>query len=134
MGFARILTLYLCVSVALYIGTVAMGTPLEFSDTIANVIGVSGTGENTTITTSEELNQTIGQTQLATGRISAAKEYLGGGLSTVWGFILLCFNLVFVPVELMVAVGAPWPITMIIAILPILFIAHLFAFIRGTQI
>jgi len=124
MKFGNILTLYLCVSVALYIGSAAMGAPLETSDTIANLIGVSGTGENTTIMMSEELNKTINQTTLEKGTISTT---LGG----VWDSM---FDIVFVPVALCVAMQAPWPITMIIAILPILFIANLFAFIVGRQI
>lgn len=134
MGFAKILTLYLCISISVYVGSTAMGEPLEFSDTIGGLLGVSGSGENTTVTMSEELNQTINQTQLERGGISAAYEYTSGGLSTVWNFILLCFNLVFVPVAICVAIGAPWPISMVMAILPILFIAYAFAFIRGASI
>jgi len=134
MGFAKILTLYMCISISLYIGTAAMGAPLEFSDTVAGVLGVSGTGENTTVGISEDLNRTINQTQLAAGRISTVKEWVGGGLSTVWGWILFLFNIVFLPVQICVAIQAPWPITMVIAILPLLFIAHIMAFIRGAQI
>jgi len=134
MKFGNILTLYLCVSVALYIGSAAMGAPLETSDTIANLIGVSGTGENTTIMMSEELNKTINQTTLEKGTISTTLGGVWDRISMVWGWILLMFDIVFVPVALCVAMQAPWPITMIIAILPILFIANLFAFIVGRQI
>lgn len=138
MGFAKILAIYLCISMALMIGTYqanANGTDVFMrpTDLLSDFLVIHGIGENMTIGKGGNLSTAINDTNIAGGLVSQTPTSTGdqGFLATGWSFIKLLFNLWWIPVAVMIDIQAPFPLTLLMAVFPILFLTYLYGFIRG---
>lgn len=136
MGFAKILIIYLAVSMALMIGTYSddTGTYLRPTEMLSDFLGISGTNESMVVVKGEVLNDTINGTEFQIGgaQVTNVGQELGV-IGIIWGFVTMLFDIWWIPVAVMIDVQAPFPLVLISAIFPIMFITYLYAFIRGGQ-
>lgn len=135
MGFAKILIVYLCISMVLMVGTYneTTGTYMRPTEMLSDFLGISGTNESLTVVKGEGLNATINETRTGGGIRAEAGQIIDdlNIITIIWSFFKLLFDLWWLPVAVMVDIRAPFPLVLISAIFPILFITYLYSFIRS---
>ena len=135
MGFAKIFIIYMAISLALAIGTYdpETGVNTTFSQSLTEFMVVSGLSENVTVAKGTNLTKAVGEMGEEGGWIQETwwgKMYTG--MKAAFALFKVLLFMWWIPVDIAYAIQAPWPIVLIIAILPFTFLIYLVAWIRGA--